>query len=108
VANDWDASVTTISRFLSESDCLVTTLLLFETSAHAADRVERHGYGARPQPCCTHSAAVNYVSRIRRLTGILMRRVTSVLRAAQSPIDALLSEPVRALLVMWFLHAGIG
>ena len=71
--------------------------------------VERHGYGARPQPCCPHSAAVNYGSRIRGLTGSLIRRVISVLRGAQSRIDVLLSEPGRVFLAMWFvLHACIG
>ena len=40
------------------------------TPASAADRVERHGHGARPRPCPrSQSAAVNSASRGRRPTG---------------------------------------
>jgi hypothetical protein len=57
----------------------ITESLTGRFRSHAADRVERHGHGARPRPCPrSQSAAVNSASRGPKPTGSLSRRATRI------------------------------
>ncbi len=75
--------------------------------ASAVDRVDRHGYGARPWPCPRgQSAAVSSASRGRRLTGKPVTESNLSLRAPAQKSRRYARPSSQELLRDWLARSG--